>query len=136
MNRVVDDPVSTLDVPATVLDCMGVSPAGEMHSRTLRGLVEGEAGESRDFAYNEWDINASRCGIALDLRMARTKTHKLTLETESGAGELYDLKNDPHEMDNLFDDAGAQAARKELEDMIASRPDDEIEVKPTPVGMA
>ena len=136
MNRVVDDPVSTLDIPATVLDCMGVSPAGEIHSRTLRGLVEGEPGESRDFAYNEWDINASRCGVPLDLRMARTKTHKLTLETGSGAGELYDLKNDPHEMDNLFDDACALAARKELQDMIASRPNDEIEVKPTPVGMA
>ena len=136
MNRVVDDPVSTLDIPATVLDCMGVSPNAEMHSRTLRGLVQGETGESRDFAYNEWDINASRCGVALDLRMARTKTHKLTIETESGAGELYDLKNDPHEMDNLFDDSGARAVRKELEDMIASRPDDEIEIKPAPVGMA
>ena len=135
-DRVVDDPVSTLDIPATVLDCMGVSPQGEMHSRSLRGLIEGKTGESRDFAYNEWDINASRCGVALDLRMARTKTHKLTIETESGTGELYDLKNDPYEMDNLFDDAGAQAARKELKDMIASRPDDEIAVKPTPVGMA
>ena len=98
--------------------------------------MEGKSGESRDFAYNEWDINASRCGVALDLRMARTKSHKLTLEVESGAGELYDLKNDPYEMDNLFDDSGAQKIRRELEDMIASRPDDEIDVKPTPVGMA
>ena len=37
---------------------------------------------------------------------------------------------------NLFDDSGAQKIRRELEDMIASRPDDEIDVKPTPVGMA
>ena len=94
------------------------------------------SGESRDFAYNEWDINASRCGVALDLRMARTKTHKLTVEAGSGAGELYDLKNDPYEMDNLFDDSGMGAIRKELEDMIASRPDDEMDIKPTPVGMA
>ena len=36
----------------------------------------------------------------------RTKTHKLTLETNSGAGELYDLVNDPKEMDNRFGDPG------------------------------
>ncbi len=135
-DRVVDDPVSTLDIPATVLDYMGVSPAGKTHSRGLKGLVDGKNGESRDFAYNEWDINASRCGVALDLRMARTRTHKMTIETGSDVGELYDLKNDPHEMDNLFDDDGARSVRKELEDMIASRPDDEMEVRPTPVGMA
>ena len=29
----------------------------------------------------------------------------VTVELDSGAGELYDLVNDPHEMDNLFDDA-------------------------------
>ena len=135
-DRVVDDPVSTLDIPATVLDYMGVSPGGEMHGRSLKGLVDGKDGEGRDFAYNEWDINASRCGVALDLRMARTRTHKLTIETGSSTGELYDLKSDPHEMDNLFDDDGARSVRKELEDMISSRPDDEVEVKPTPVGMA
>jgi len=132
--QIVDDPVSTLDIAATVLDAMGVSPAMDMHSRSLAPLLDGT--DSRDFAYNEWAVNASRCGVALDLRLARTKTHKLTLETVSGAGELYDLANDPNEMDNLFDDAGARAVRKELEDMIRSRPDDEMSPFPEPAGMA
>lgn len=132
--RVVDDPVSTIDLAATVLDTMGATPRMEMHSRSLAPLIMGTG--SRDFAYNEWAVNASRCGVALDLRLARTKTHKLTLETVSGGGELYDLMNDPHEMDNLFDDAGARAVRKELEDMIRSRPDDEMSPFPEPVGMA
>ena len=47
----------------------------------------------------------SRCGVDLWLRTVRTKRHKLTLETNSGAGELYDLANDPQEMDNRFGDA-------------------------------
>jgi len=132
--QIVDDPVSTLDIAATVLDAMGVSPAMNMHSRSLVPLMDGD--ENRDFAYNEWAVNASRCGVALDLRLARTKTHKLTLETVSGAGELYDLVNDPNEMDNLFDDDGARTVRKELEDMIRSRPDDEMSPFPEPVGMA
>ena len=66
----------------------------------------------------------------------RTRTHKLTLELGSGAGELYDLVNDPLEMHNLFDDPGAAVIRTELTDMIRSRPDDAMMPPPEPVGMA
>ena len=62
----------------------------------------------------------------------RTKTHKLTVDLRSGAGELYDLANDPHEMDNLFE---TSSRRSELMDMIRSRPDDIVPRLPQ-VGMA
>jgi hypothetical protein len=66
----------------------------------------------------------------------RTQRHKLTLETNSGAGELYDLADDPTEMDNRFDDPAMARVRRELSDMIASRPDD-VRKAPLPqVGMA
>jgi arylsulfatase A-like enzyme len=132
--KVVADPVSTLDLTATWYDYAGIDPRGPLHSRSLRPLIEGQAG--RDFAYNEWDLHPSRCGVALQLRTVRTRTHKLTLELASGAGELYDLVNDPREMDNLFDDRGARAVRAELTDMIRSRPDDAMTPPPQPVGMA
>ena len=35
---------------------------------------------------------------------------------------MYDLEDDPDEMDNLFDDAGRRALRRELTDMIHARP--------------
>ena len=38
------------------------------------------------------------------LRTVRTETAKLTVDLKSGAGELYDLSNDPNEMTNRFDD--------------------------------
>jgi hypothetical protein len=65
----------------------------------------------------------------------RTKRHKLTLELNTGAGELYDLVEDPGEMDNRFDDPACAAVRRELSDMIASRPDDACPPRPQ-VGMA
>ena len=133
--QIVDEPVSTVDIPATFLDYGKVQPSGTIHGRSLRPLLEGQQ-ETRDFAYNEWDLLATRCGVDLDLRTVRTKTHKLTMEERSGAGELYDLKNDPDEMDNLFDDAGGAAVRKELQDMIRSRPDDVCQNVPPQVGMA
>ena len=132
-SKVVADPVSTLDLPATFAAYAGVELPDARHSRSLKPLIEG--GATRDFAYSEWDLRASRCGVDLWLRTVRTKTHKLTLETNSGAGELYDLANDPKEMDNRFDDAGKKAVRKELEDMIASRPKDQVAPLPQ-IGMA
>ena len=131
--KIVRDPVSTLDLAATFADYAGVKLPDARHSRSLKPLIEG--GATRDFAYSEWDLRASRCGVDLWLRTVRTKTHKLTLETNSGAGELYDLKNDPQEMDNRFDDSGVKTVRKELEDMIASRPKDQVAPLPQ-IGMA
>ena len=131
---VVDEPVSTLDLATTFYDYANAEPTSVQHGQSLRKLVEGGT-ESRDFAYCEWDLRPSRSGVSLKLRTARTKTAKLTLEESSGAGEMYDLANDPHEMDNLFDDPGHAALRRELTDMIRSRPDDMIPLK-TPVGMA
>jgi arylsulfatase A-like enzyme len=133
--QVISDPVSTLDLPATFFDWCDVTAARPLHGRSLRGFIEG-VGETRDFAYNEWDLHPSRCGIGLELRTVRTRTHKLTLELKSGAGELYDLVNDPDEMDNRFGDPGIAIVQRQLTDMIRSRPDDVLQVFPEPVGMA
>ncbi len=132
--KVVQDPVSTLDLAQTFCD-YGQAPLDDkVHSRSLRPLLERDD-TSRDFAYSEWDLRASRSGVDLQLRTVRTQRHKLTLELISGAGELYDLQEDPGEMHNRFDDAALASVRRELQDMIASRPDDACAPLPQ-VGMA
>src|SRR4029078_6694948 len=103
----------------------GVSLEDARHSRSLKPMIEGSAG--RDFAFSEWDLRASRCGVGLLLPTVRTATHKLTFESNSGAGELYDLKNDPKEMDNRFGDPGVAKVQRELLDMIQSPPKDKVE---------
>ena len=133
--KVVADPISTIDIPATIGDYAGVAMPDARHSRSLKKLIETD-GDSRDFAYSEWSLRDSRFGVALDLRTVRTRRHKLTVEGNSGAGELYDLAEDPHEMDNRFDDPSYAAVRKSLEAMIASRPDDESSPELPQVGMA
>jgi arylsulfatase A-like enzyme len=128
------EPVSTLDIPATFLDYAGVEPLQPIHSQSLRPLIEGDA--ERAFAYSEWDLNASRCGVELKLRTVRTRTHKLTTEEVSGTGELYDLVDDPGEMTNRFGDPALANLQNEMMEMIRSRPDDVRSPPLEPVGMA
>ena len=135
VGKVVSEPVSTLDLASTFYDYAGVSQPAALQSRGLRRLLGGGA-ETRDVAYSEWHVHASRCGVSLKLRTVRTKTHKCTLELESGAGELYDLANDPAEMDNRFDDSGCARVRKELHDMMRARPGVVRSDLAEPVGMA
>jgi len=133
--KLVADPISTIDIAATLGDYAGVAMPSAVHSRSLRALIETDRA-SRDFAYSEWDLRASRFGVDLDLRTVRTRDQKLTLERISGAGELYDLREDPDEMVNRFDDPAYANVRRALFDMIASRPADERATRLSQVGMA
>ena len=131
---VVGDPVSTVDLAPTILDYSGVEPLlGTRHGDSLRPLIEGDA--ARDYALNEWELLPGRTGVALSLRTVRTRTHKLTVDRRSGAGELYDLASDPEEETNLFDAPEAAGVRRELESLLARRPDDAGPIR-TPVGIA
>lgn len=131
---VVSDPVATTDLAATLCDLAGAPMDPAWHSQSLLPLIAG--GQTRDFAYNEWDLRSSRCGVELKLRVARTRRHKLTVDLISGAGELYDLQDDPHEMQNRFDDDSHRSVRAELLDMIRSRPQDARTEELPQVGMA
>ncbi len=132
--KVVSDPVSTIDLFSTFTDYAGLGASATAHSTSLRPVLEGEA--KREFARSEWCVSEQRCGQELMLQCVRTATHKLTLELNSGAGELYDLRHDPLEMDNRFDDDACRDVRTALTAMVAARPDDMLEHRPGQVGSA
>lgn len=131
----IKEPVSTLDLAATFYDYANASALAPLHGRSLRPLLE-RSDQTRDCALSEWNVAASRCGVELQLRTVRTRDWKLTLEAHSGAGEMYKLSDDPTEMDNLYDEPGYAAVRKELLDMIASRPRDQLQQPLQPSGIA
>ena len=69
--RRVDEPVSTLDVPATLLDYAGAEPLAPMHSQSLRPLIEGTQDDT------------SRVGV---LRLVADHVGQLT---DDGAARLH-----------------------------------------------
>ncbi|MEO5702226.1 MAG: sulfatase-like hydrolase/transferase, partial [Casimicrobiaceae bacterium] len=133
--QVVDVPVSTLDITPTLCDATGANAELPLQGKSLLPLLAGHE-DPRPCAYSEWTVHPSRCGIGLALRTVRTRDHKCTIELESGAGELYDLVNDPDETVNRFDDPGFSAVRRNLETLLHARPGDVCVDLPAPIGMA
>ena len=60
----------------------------------------------------------------------------MTIVHADAWGELYDLANDPHEMDNLFEDASHRGVRAELMEKLAYRQMELAERSPLPMGRA
>ena len=135
VGKVIHEPVSTLDIAATIYDYAGVVVPGTLQSNSLRPLIDNDD-VTRDVAYCEWNLSKIRQGVELNLRAVRTKTQKLTLEEVSGAGEMYDLVNDPDEMRNVFDDPAHAKQRQELEEMIRARPGEVAEQLGEVIGMS
>ncbi|WP_461403621.1 sulfatase-like hydrolase/transferase [Falsiruegeria mediterranea] len=132
--KVVEEPVSAIDLGPTFYDLADVSARTPQHGQSLRPLWEGEQA-TRDFAMSEWELLSNRAGVALSLRCVRTKSAKLTKDMRSGAGEMYDLSRDPNEMINVFDDPEFAELRETLESYLDLRPED-IGPNRTPVGPA
>jgi arylsulfatase A-like enzyme len=128
--QIVREPVSTLDIAPTVLERAGID--APLHGRSLNPLLAGKA-QTRDAALMEWDMAFLDRDEELRLRTVRTVRWVLTLELTSGAGELYDLEEDPEQMANLF--ADRPAVVRELTEMLRQRPSDEAPPLPR-VGLA
>ena len=101
--------VETIDLPATFLDVAGIPIPASMQGRSLVGLTEGDIHDWRDDAFSEIDLRInpkmhgpndpnSRDYVA----MICTKEWKYVHFPNLGIGELYDMVNDPHELDNLY----------------------------------
>jgi arylsulfatase A-like enzyme len=70
------------------------------------------------------------------LRTLVTQRWRMTIAHGEAWGELYDLQNDPHEMDNLFEDPSHERVRAELMEKLAYRQMELADRSPLPMGRA
>ena len=133
VGKVSFEPLSTLDLGATFMDWAGADSLMDIHGQSMRDVISGDG--TREAAMSEWELLPGRVGVGLSLRTVRSKTAKLTLDLQSGAGEMYDLENDPHELRNVFDEPDYAAMQADLTEILMSRPDD-MRPNQVPVGMA
>ena len=99
-------PATGADLAPTILDYCGVEPLEQFHGNSLRGVIDGGDPDS-PYAYSE--LGNRQC--------LRSTEWKLVLESGK-ASELFDLGNDPLEMENVLDlESVPEEASREQEKM-------------------
>ena len=113
--RITDALASTIDISATILDRVGLTPYHGMQGESFLPVING-ADSDRDAVMPEFNDLGARLGFSRPARVRslRTGSWRFTLYQGEAWGELYDLESDPWETDNLWDSAAHAGIRAEL----------------------
>lgn len=109
-NRVSDAMQSLVDLTPTFLDLAGVRIPGEMTGVVQSHVWCGKSDRARDhiLCENHHEPTTIHLKTYVDCR------YKMTVYFNQRYGELYDLKEDPEELCNLWDSAGHATVKSEL----------------------
>ena len=113
-----DDPVGQVDLAPTFAEIAGLAPEPWMEGAPLPSAPA----PGRGHAICQWD--AEKAGLEIRLRSVYDRSGFLCTAYAptnyySGAeGELYDVREDPRQWDNLWDDPAYRGTREELVEKI------------------
>lgn len=108
--------VELVDLVPTILDCCTLEIPPFVQGRSFRTLLEGrddDRGKNEVFAQIGSPDDAQWMTL-------RTASHKLCVGND-GTTVLYDLENDPHELNNVADDAAYAKVRASMTDRLVQR---------------
>ncbi len=110
----VDGLTELVDIVPTLLELAGLDIPERVQGQSLVSHLRGERqpGEGRPHVYSEY-YNAWTHGDAYGT-MLRTNEHKIVVYHGQEIGELYDLKEDPDEFENLWDAPLAQGLKLDM----------------------
>jgi arylsulfatase A-like enzyme len=117
--QIVSKPVSILNIFPTILNYAGMKTI-PTDGYSLKGVMEGTESPKYDFAVSEWDWKNGNVPSI----MIRTDQWKLmTTHRKEGKNveALFDLKNDPFEMNNLLGNNPERVKYKETTEELRSK---------------
>ncbi|MEQ8787355.1 MAG: sulfatase [Pirellulaceae bacterium] len=99
------DLVMNLDFPETFLDVAGVPIPSDMQGKSIVPLLEGKDADWRDSVYYHYYEFPGAHSVRRHYGV-RTDRYKLIYfyEDDVNEWELYDLQEDPHELNSVYDD--------------------------------
>ncbi|MEM6429462.1 MAG: sulfatase-like hydrolase/transferase [Deinococcota bacterium] len=101
---------SLVDLAPTFMQASGQSVPGEMQGVSQLEVWHGKRPQARDHIICENRHNP----VMPHLRTYVDERYKLTVYREESFGELFDLQDDPHELNNLWDVPRCQGVKLEL----------------------
>jgi arylsulfatase A-like enzyme len=129
---------STIDLAPTIIARAGLKPYFGIQGQDLSAPIAGDDKTLRDCLLTEHEDNFARMGFptAALLRNFITRDWRLTLYRGEDWGELYDLKNDPHESSNLWNDPAHAGVRAELTNRLVHEMLDQVDTSPRAASRA
>jgi arylsulfatase A-like enzyme len=127
--------VTTMDLPPTLLEAAGIAVPDAMQGRSFLPLVRGDDEDWPDESF----IQVSESGVARAIRTSRWKYCVLAPDADgwddAGAAhyveaELYDLRGDPHELENLAGSVAHRGVADDLRERLIGHMVDAGEAKP------
>ena len=109
--------VMSIDIAPTVLDAGGAEIGAHIQGRSMLPLLRGDGDDWRKSVLVEFYTheNPRPWLMDMDYRAVRTEGYKLIHWIQHpDEEELYDLRSDPYEMQNLVNDSEAQGVLKAL----------------------
>jgi arylsulfatase A-like enzyme len=109
-----------VDFAPTFLEAAGLPMSSEMQGRSLLPVLRGRTpSEWRTSMYYRYYHDPGDHNTRAHYGV-RTRTHKLIYFWKKDQWELFDLVNDPHELHNLYGEAGQEALTAALKDELAT----------------
>ena len=138
-SRATDTLASTVDIAQTILDRAKIEPYNGIQGRSLANAIAGENDpDAVDAVIVEDDQQRVYFGYSKPprIRSLITDRYRLTVSRGEDWGELYDLRNDPDEMENLFDDPAHADIRAQLFERLAKKQIELVDTSPMPTMRA
>ncbi|WP_028672457.1 sulfatase family protein [Saccharospirillum impatiens] len=129
---------STLDIAASILDRAGLEPYSGIQGQSLLPVIEGRKGFDRNALFVQFDHQRSHPGLSGPPRVHSLITDNWRLSVFHNAqwGELYDLKNDPGEFHNLWDNPSYSSIRSDLMECLVREEIACVDRVPLPTSLA
>ena len=117
--------VECVDVVPTILDALGIPiPSHRIEGRSLLPLLQGQTPPWRDFVYAELDYGFKQARERLGRHPQQCRAFSLRTATHRYVNwldlpeQLYDLRCDPDQFEDLGQDTGTAALRSQLRDQL------------------
>ena len=112
--------VQNIDYGPTFLDLAGVEVPEEMHGQSFLPLLKGEKTKWRDALYYHFYEYPAEHSVKRHYGVRDSRYKLIRFYNDIDTWELYDLKNDPNELNNLYGQPGTERITKRMKKKLAT----------------